>query len=387
MMNKFVSWAFLLLIFVSCSNKEISNDVYSLEPTDDFLEYEIDSDTEIPLFNLYTFEDNGVEYLTFSNRFSRTILIYDLNAQELVKKVVFAGEGPNGIGNWLFGYFVKDMNHIYVPSANREEIFITDTTGILRDKIDYSLTEDGESTVKAYYTNLDNVQMTFIGDSLFIPQMLNNRLGDRMVEESKTFVVVNMHTRKVFHFPMNFPQLISTSDVRTTIEGALTYSQVYDGENFIYSFAMDENLYKVNPQSGCLSKIPAISRYISDLKFKKIPNDFTQNLKKTCETADYGNILYDKYRKVYYRFVYPETELEQGLNYLNILHTGKKEFSIIIMDENLKIIGETKFPAYTYLSYICFINKNGLYLSTSHFMREDYNDDVLRFQRFELVEK
>ena len=101
----------------------------------------------------------------------------------------------------------------------------------------------------------------------------------------------------------------------------------------------------------------------------------------------YRNILHDKYRKVYYRFAFPETELEENLNYMQILHNGKKEFSIIILDEDLNIVGETKFPSFTYVPHICFIREDGLYISASHFMREDYSDDWLRFQKFELQHK
>jgi hypothetical protein len=108
-------------------------------------------------------------------------------------------------------------------------------------------------------------------------------------------------------------------------------------------------------------------------------------LKKTCETARYGHILYDKYRRVYYRFVYPETELEDNLNYLSILHSGKKEFSIMILDEAFNVLGETKFPSFSYVPHIGFINEDGLYLSVSHFMRDDYSDDWLRFERIDLI--
>ena len=375
----------MFLSFVSCKQEVDKNDLYVLEPSEEYLEYEIDSDTEVPQFNLYTFEDKGIEYLTFSNPHARTILIYELCSGKFIKKITFDYEGPNGIGSWLFGYMVKDFEHIYVPSANRAELFLTDTTGLLKKKYDYSRTLDGINTVKAYYTNMDNTQLTFIGDSLFIPQMLNNRFGDRMVEESVTGIYLDMLDGKVSQFPMNYPHLISSKDVRNTIEGALTFSQVYDGENFVYSFAMDENLYKVDPRTGSIKKFLVRSKYLPDLRFKKMPDDFSQVLKKTCETADYGNIMYDEYRKVYYRFAYPETDLENGLNFLKILHSGKKEFSIIILDEEFNILGETKFPPFTYVPHICFINEDGLFLCTSHFMREDYSDDWLKFQRINLV--
>ncbi|MBQ2857561.1 MAG: DUF4221 family protein, partial [Bacteroidaceae bacterium] len=169
--------------------------------------------------------------------------------------------------------------------------------------------------------------------------------------------------------------------------GDLSYSMTYDGENFIYSFFCEDELYKVNPTDASVEKIPTASQYLSPITFKRIPDDFRQTLKATCEMASYQNILYDKYRKVYYRFAYPETALEDNLNYMQILHNGKKEFSIIILDEDLNIIGETKFPPFTYVPHICFIREDGLYISASHFMREDYSDDWLRFQKFELQHK
>ena len=386
-MNKTFLFLLLFACMISCSeDKRDVNDSMSLVPTEDYLEYEIDSDSEVPIYNLYTFEDNSTEYLTFSNRYSRTILIYELLTGKFVKKVEFAGEGPNGIGQWLYGYMMKDFDHIYVPSAHKAELFLSDTTGVLRKRIDYVFTEEGMKTVRLYYMNQYNVQLTFIDNLLYIPQNLNATLGeDRWVEESPVCIVVDTITHKVKRLPMGFPQLISGRDVRNTIGGDLSYSQVYDGTNFVYSFSMDEKLYKVHHQTGDIKTYPVKSRYVKNLKFEKVLQDFPLLVKKTCEIAEYGNIFYDKYRKVYYRFVYPETELDVNLDYLKILHTGKKEFSIMILDEEFNILGETKFPAFTYVPHICFIREDGLYISTSHFMREDYSDDLLRFQRIELV--
>lgn len=38
------------------------------------------------------------------------------------------------------------------------------------------------------------------------------------------------------------------------------------------------------------------------------------------------------------------------------------------------------------LPQICFINKDGLYISVNHFKRKDYSDDILRFQLINLQE-
>ena len=374
-----------LLLLSACSSKQETEKSYSLQPTEQYLEYEIDEETRVPLYHLYTFETDGKEYLTFPNRETRTLLVYELLSGKLVKKTTFHAEGPNGIGPGLYGYLMQDFNHIYIPGITHSVIYRTDTTGVIKEKIEYPETEDGLLTIPTYYTNLQHKQLHFINGSLYIPQGINRRLGtDRWVEESPTAVVLDTLTRKLKKFPMLHPQgKISSADYGNYM-GDLSYSMAYDGKHFIYSFFCEDELYKVDPASASVEKIPATNQYLSPITFKKRPEDLSQTVKALCETASYTNILYDKYRKVYYRFANTETELENNLNYMQILHNGKKEFSIIILDEDFNIIGETKFPPFTYVPHICFIRKDGLYISASHFMREDYSDDWLRFQKFEL---
>ena len=377
----------LVIILSSCVSKQSFEDKYSLIPTDSCCEFRIDDDTRIPLFNLYVIEEGGVEYLTFSNSENRTILIYNMSG-ELLKKVTFEAEGPNGIGMNLFGYYIKDFQHIYIPSANRSVIYETDTTGIVKKVFDYSKLVDGTLTVPAYYTNHDDRQMFFVDNSLFIPQSLNRTLGlESWIESSPTAVLFDTINKKTEKFPMLHPHDKISSKEYNQFIADLSYSSILKDGKLIYSFTMEEELYIIDVEGKIKEKKLAKSRYVQDVAPRRLPNDFLSVVKKTCEMPSYGNIMYDEYRKVYYRFAYPETELDTEVNHRKILHNGKKEFSIIIMDESFNIIGETKFPPFTYVPHICFINAKGLFLCTSHFMREDYSDDWLRFQRIDLVEK
>lgn len=77
-------------------------------------------------------------------------------------------------------------------------------------------------------------------------------------------------------------------------------------------------------------------------------------------------------------------ELEKGINGLDLLEYGHRNFSIIILNEDFEIIGETLFPDYTYNSRLMFVREDGLYISTSHFMNPNYSDDILSFQRVDL---
>lgn len=105
------------------------------------------------------------------------------------------------------------------------------------------------------------------------------------------------------------------------------------------------------------------------------------------KNPDYGNMLYDPYREVYYRIAYPRTEMDKGVRAMELLMYGRKCFSIIIIDKDFNVLGETLFPDYTYNSKLMFIREGGLYISDSHYMNPAFSDDILSFQRFDLVEK
>jgi len=64
-----------------------------------------------------------------------------------------------------------------------------------------------------------------------------------------------------------------------------------------------------------------------------------------------------------------------------------QKFSIIILDKDLNIIGETLFPADMYDMHGYFINKDGLYLSCSNPFNLEYDVDKLEFQLINLVRK
>ena len=122
-----------------------------------------------------------------------------------------------------------------------------------------------------------------------------------------------------------------------------------------------------------------------------MPNDYNQGLdlqtgfRESCERSNYGNLLYDKYRDVYYRIAFPQTEIEdKQINTMELMRYGRKVFSIIILDNQFNIIGETLFPAYTYNSNLIFIREDGIYISNSHFMNPEFSDDILSFHKFEL---
>ena len=64
---------------------------------------------------------------------------------------------------------------------------------------------------------------------------------------------------------------------------------------------------------------------------------------------------------------------------------GRKKCSIIILDKEFNIIGETLLPEGVYNSYVFFIDKAGLYISKDYQMNYDQSEDFMIFELFELT--
>jgi hypothetical protein len=106
--------------------------------------------------------------------------------------------------------------------------------------------------------------------------------------------------------------------------------------------------------------------------------------KTILEHPAYENFLYDPYRDVIYRFCFPGISLSKNDNLMN-MNEFKPIFSIMILDTDLNILGETLMPENTYNMSMSFVGKNGLYLSTNHYLNKDFNADSLKFEIFNIV--
>lgn len=115
-----ISWI-IISILLSCNSNTSKEKVY-LEKTDQHLSFSLDSETKSSILALFPYTDkNGREYLTFQNERKNEILVYDINSKELLFKIKPDEEGANGVGRFL-GYYISDLDNIYLTARNRAKI-------------------------------------------------------------------------------------------------------------------------------------------------------------------------------------------------------------------------------------------------------------------------
>ena len=361
----------LAFAFSSCQNDKI-NYPSILSATDNYLSFPIDEETKLP-YSVQTFESEGKGYLSFTNRW-KEILFYTLDKGELVKKVKFNTEGGSDNIHQICGYNVLDFHKIYVSNSIKQ-ICHTDTTGHVYKRIQL----DTKNCIPTMNPPL------LMDNNIYLSQDINPGLGENYMGKSPLGIMVDTLNEKVTTTPLKYFPLYTNEDLVYSTHGSLNYF-CFDEKKFVYSYDTSDSLYTLSKDFNKVERFWAKSQYID----KVIPSsdkdaDFMKHLRTICESPSYGNIIYDKYRQVYYRFAYPRVEFDKEKDFLTILREGRKQFSIIVLDKDLKVIGETLFPPYIYNSNVTFVNEDGLYISVSHHKNPDFDENLLRFQRIELI--
>ncbi len=111
-----------------------------------------------------------------------------------------------------------------------------------------------------------------------------------------------------------------------------------------------------------------------------------QDMRYRVESAAYSNIIFDKYRNVYYRIYRYGGQLKDKNNILQAMKEyAQRPAAIIITDNNLSKIGEIVLPKGKFNVRNFLILPDGLYLSNAHPANEDLSEDALSFTRLELI--
>ncbi|MDH6342629.1 hypothetical protein M2480_002759 [Parabacteroides sp. PFB2-12] len=373
------NYLLLLLLFISligCREKKTTTiDSFSLVKGD-ALSFELDNRTRTLIGALFPYTDkDGTEYLTFQNQGQNDLLFYNMNTQELAFKLQPPYEGSNGVGDFI-GYHIHNLDSLFLTVWGHRIVMI-DRNLAIKDKYEYNMTHD--SLPLARYHSMSSTPIYILDNKLYIMPG-----GNRWADLAPVCATIDLTDKSVKAFTsFTYPSFPGADNKMKRSSTEDEVSRMYNGEQFVYAFYYDEDIYLASRDHSDIKRIKIKSRYIPKVKILDDYGNVTPE--GACANPNYGNMLYDPYRKVYYRVAYPEVEIEQGIKGMELLSYGRKRFSIIIVDEAFQVIGETLFPDYIYNSRLMFVREDGLYISNSHYMNPAYSDDILSFDRFELV--
>jgi len=128
----------------------------------------------------------------------------------------------------------------------------------------------------------------------------------------------------------------------------------------VFSFNYDNYVYIID-KNGKEIKYNCSSKHIGD--FNPIPeskfSDMSYLKQYHMEQPRYTNIVYDRFHDVYLRIASHKVETD------NMGHVIRSSWSIIVLDNNYKKLGETLFDRKDYSDAIIITKKEGIYIANT----------------------
>ncbi len=312
------------------------------------------------------------------NEITNSLQIYDLETQSLKKELIFDREGDQGVNIAYFHVLSMDSIILFPPYGANSSL--QTLPGRLKKRIQFDL-PSGYSTIfphNSYYVSPPVV----IGKELIAkvrgdkrPTEYTQDLLDSLALEAE----INLESGALRLLPLGFPR-----DYLSSGNKQLEYSVNNQGEKKVVSFMGDHRLYFSDQNSKEWKAVEAKSQFLDD-QMPTIPKDVDSRgfNEYAFAKSRYESLVYDSFRKVYYRFAYPNVSFETDEE-LRALRNSPGPFVVMVFDENLNLLTETKFEAGTYLPTNFFVGEKGLYLSLSHPDNPEIKEDEMAFELIKL---
>lgn len=382
----------LLLAFYGCDQaNESTSDMLESKPASYNKELKItktvklrvDKETSNISANLFYFggETEANTNLLFSlNTYLNELQIFDLNHDTLIKKIPLEMNGERGVGP-IGAVFIQSLDSVFIFPTSDQRLFVIDTAGSKFKKLDYKIPEGYNAAISSssFFSSIPVVQgKKLIAKTLYqgnYSQMTNRELSSKNLAYS-----IDLENGETTFMPHFFPKDYWKDGIKH-----YEFSVASSEKNSVYSFYGDHNLYYSDFFDSRLKKKMASSKFIKG-EIEKMPTGGSSSNrgKYFAGSSHYGSIIYDKFRNVYYRICYPAVELENDANLRQIIQFPRS-FSIMILDENLNIIGERLFDRNKeFVPQNVFVGKEGLYMSINHPDNPENEEDYFSFKLFEI---
>ncbi|MFA8449104.1 MAG: DUF4221 family protein [Bacteroidales bacterium] len=351
-------------------------------------------DSNIALVNSNSFRIMNDSIMFFGNNDQSKVFYYNIKNGELLNSYYFPPEGPNAL--------IKDMCNYFIPSS------IDDVITFCHRKAELGVYQDGQLKHRISLVDTANFnKKARQGKNPFFSYPAKPSIFD--VVDSSVFVTYfqsketecgNIPAFRVFKIPIN-----THDSIKAMIPLAQNYKTGYYG----HSFNSTLPCLTYNSKKKVISSHQPASHYIENYNLNGdlletsfvgskyysnvIPPFSDQYEKNRREEVDqylatqfhFLDLIYDQYRNLYYQWC----KLPVPLDIFKQTGWYTYECSLLILDEDLKKIGEVDFKggnnSNNYNVWNTMICPEGLIL-----MRNDLyekNPNSFYFEVFDVVEK
>ena len=378
-MNRNCILIFATLILTSCYSVNNPKTEKYLQSNDSVIHIEIHSNMSPTTRNLRYFKDKKNEFIAIENNHSKSIEIFNITRGQFEKRIKPQVEGPNGLGTEMFGFDIINFDTIFITTNGYgNNLFVVDSSSRLIKKIEFEISYSPYLPIGQLWYSYGRV-INYDKQKIAICNV--SRTNDEAFEEIHNCSIgycYDFANSNIFTCPLKHPDKSVLKEKILNSEGAVIVNE----NKTILSYPMGHYVF-VSENNTDWKIYDVKSKYLKNAFSDAYANDAYTSAKKYVESSCYLALVYDKYRKVYYRFVYPGIDVSKDDDVIKLCEF-RRAFSVMIIDEDFNVLGETLMPENTYNSNMFFINEAGLWISTNHPDNPDFEEDAINFRLFTL---
>lgn len=361
-----ISCLLVSVLFISCDSNEI--DVRFIPSKT----YRFSKPEAIGSNRLFLYENAKQKLIIQAERVNDKIVINDLE-NNCIKEWKIKTTTP-----WNTLYALSPDSILLFHSKSGQFQLIDSNSNIL-DSFSIPLLIDSVM----YGVNLTRQSdLIFYGDYLIIPTF--GVKNDRYIYDFNIDLIYNIRKKQLIKTIMKFPKCY-TQEHNWSTTGFL-HTKTIINDCIYYNFPAYENIIEYNLSDDKQKDIKMEgSKYFSKFPPTPISPDWQKKddeyfLNYHIDKQFYSELIFDKYRKLFYRIVVHPQPLLNKKGKKNSVFT--KNWSIMVFDKEFNFISEQYFKGSKYLNTYIFISRDGLIVT----LDDKYNVDKggIAYQLFKI---
>jgi hypothetical protein len=331
-------------------------------------------------------DSSGVRMLTFLNPYNQSIYFYDYSESAYIQRISYEKEGPDAILRPT-GYYIKNMDSIYVYNMMLTEVNLTDSAGHVNSRIQLRGDNPEWKLWPLYYPqyNLSTVvPFIEIQGKLLLTGLFPFSVSDSLITKARFTACIDMKTNQA-KFAQTYPEKLYGSNANWRDEAfTQVYPELSPSGELVHSFPVSHDVFITKWDTEDVKEVYAGSNTAGTIssidRQSKTPNEvlFIHYLQQDL----YAAIRYDVWRKVYYRFM-----LKGIPDATSRTLAEEKPVIVILMDEQFNYLGETCIGTNKEWNWTnSFVTEEGLNIEFIEDAVTDLNEEYLRLRIFTIDE-
>jgi hypothetical protein len=369
---------FFLLIVLSCSTRE-NNPNLTLSVLES-IKIPLDS-TISPNGTTfqYIYSDSG-EYLAIQNKAVHAIEIFNLNSKTHEKQIKLQKDGPNRSGE-VNGFRIFSNDSLLVASYP-QKLMLFNFEGVKKAEFQVKDTQNDVN----YISSTSEIPFLFDGKMVFGAQPFFRNFFDMKASDLGKYSHIYLLDMKSEDPETEWLAISNPEDSWMEGKKVSKFTWTDRGDSILVSPNNDHRIWVISKtQKKLLNLIDAKAPEVNLFHIINGLPSGDQGIIEELGADRYELFLYDQFREVFYRFYFVGIDVNDFEIHYRNLYSNRPKIGVLILNTDLKIIGNHLFDTHEIEPWNYFVGKKGLYVSTNNPNRDDFDENFLRYDiiRFE----